>query len=356
MSWFDRLRRGLGRTREALTGEARPAPEPAPAETVDDAARPSDAAPVRAAGSAPTARSTTPAPPRRSVWEMDWDDLEFALIGADVGARIAAEVVAEAKKERERGTSFVESLEKALLDQLEADRMRQKLRRVGFDLRNVADKIVEPAGHVVMVVGVNGVGKTTTIAKLGQYYQRHGRSVAFAAGDTFRAAGSAQLGVWGERLGIPTQVGADGSDPGAVAYEAAAARRARGHDLLFVDTAGRLHTQHNLMEELKKVKRVIGKADPDEPKEVWLVMDAVTGQNGLQQAKRFHEAVGLTGVIVTKLDGTGKGGILLPIARELRLPIKFIGVGESAEDLQPYDAAAFVRALLDLPAEEPARA
>ena len=210
--------------------------------------------------------------------------------------------------------------------------------------------------HVILVCGVNGSGKTTTIAKLGQYYQRHGRSVAFAAGDTFRAAGSAQLGVWGERLGIPTQVGADGSDPGAVAYEAAAARRARGHDLLFVDTAGRLHTQHNLMEELKKVKRVIGKADPDEPKEVWLVMDAVTGQNGLQQAKRFHEAVGLTGVIVTKLDGTGKGGILLPIARELRLPIKFIGVGESAEDLQPYDAAAFVRALLDLPAEEPARA
>jgi fused signal recognition particle receptor len=314
MSWFDRLRRGLGRTREVLTQ--------------DVSGRPGS-------------------------WEMDWDDLEFALIGADVGAKLAAEVVADAKRERERGASFRDALEAALLDQLERDRMRQKLRRVGFDL-DVARNLVEPAGHVIMVVGVNGVGKTTTIAKLGQYYQSAGRSVMFAAGDTFRAAGMAQLGVWGERLGIPTQVGPDGGDPGAVAFDAAAARKAKERDLLIVDTAGRLHTQHNLMEELKKVKRVIGKADPGEPKEVWLVLDAVTGQNGLQQARRFHEAVGLTGVIVTKLDGTGKGGILLPIARELDLPIKFIGVGEAAEDLQPYDAAAYVRALLDMPAADAA--
>jgi fused signal recognition particle receptor len=314
MSWFDRLKRGLGKTRDVLTSD------------------------VRDLGKS---------------WEMDWDDLEFALIGADVGATIAADVVADAKKEREGGAAFRDALEQALLDQLEPDRMRQKLRRVGFEL-DVSRNLVEPAGEVVMVVGVNGVGKTTTIAKLGQYYQRHGRSVMFAAGDTFRAAGSAQLGVWGERLGIPTQVGPDGGDPGAVAYDAATARKAKGRDLLFVDTAGRLHTQHNLMEELKKVKRVIGKADAGEPKEVWLVLDAVTGQNGLQQAKRFHEAVGVTGVIVTKLDGTGKGGILLPIARELRLPIKFIGVGEKAEDLQPYDAAAFVRALLDMPSREAA--
>lgn len=314
MSWFDRLKRGLGKTRDVLTSD------------------------VRDLG---------------KNWEMDWDDLEFALIGADVGAAIAADVVADAKKAREGGASFRDALEQALLDQLEPDRMRQKLRRVGFEL-DVSRNLVEPAGKVVMVVGVNGVGKTTTIAKLGQYYQRSGRSVMFAAGDTFRAAGSAQLGVWGERLGIPTQVGPDGGDPGAVAYDAAAARRAKGRDLLFVDTAGRLHTQHNLMEELKKVKRVIGKADEGEPKDVWLVLDAVTGQNGLQQAKRFHQAVGVTGVIVTKLDGTGKGGILLPIARELGLPIKFIGVGEKAEDLQPYDAAAFVRALLDMPAREAA--
>ncbi len=307
--WFDRLRQGLGKTRDLLTTDVR------------DLGR---------------------------TWEMEWDDLEFALIGADTGAKIAAEVVAEAKAERERGTSFRESLEKALLDQLEPDRMRQKLRRVGFTL-DVSRNVVDVKGKVVMVVGVNGVGKTTTIAKLGQYYKGQGRTVMFAAGDTFRAAATAQLEVWGGRLGIPTVSGPDGSDPGAVAFDAAQSRRARGLDLLFVDTAGRLHTKHNLMEELKKVKRVVAKADPDEPKEVWLVLDAVTGQNGLAQAKKFHEAVGVTGVVVTKLDGTAKGGILLPIVRELGLPIKFIGVGEKAEDLQPYDAAAYVRALLDMP-------
>ncbi|MEJ2289455.1 MAG: signal recognition particle-docking protein FtsY [Deinococcales bacterium] len=308
MSWFDRLRQGLSRTRDVLTADA------------------------------------------GANWEMDWDDLEFALIGADVGAKLAAEVVQEAKAERDRGTAFREALEKALMDQLEPDRLRQKLRRVGFDL-DVKRNVVEVRGSVVMMIGVNGVGKTTTIAKLGQYYRDHGRSVMFAAGDTFRAAGSAQLAVWGERLGVPTVTGPDGSDPGAVAFDAAQSRAARGVDLLFVDTAGRLHTQHNLMEELRKVKRVIGKADPGEPREVWLVLDAVTGQNGLEQARKFHQAVDVTGVIVTKLDGTGKGGILLPIARELGLPIKFIGVGERAEDLQPYDAAAFVRALLDMPAK-----
>lgn len=326
MSWFDRLRQGLSRTRsviaESLGGEEPPAAE--------------------------TGAST--APKRPANWEMDWDELEFALISADVGAKLAAEVVEGAKRERERGMSFSEALEKALLDQLEPDTMRQKLRRVGFQL-DVGRKVVEPAGKVVMVVGVNGVGKTTTIAKLGAYYKKNGRSVIFAAGDTFRAAGSAQLAVWGERLGIPTVTGPDGSDPAAVAFEGAQRRKAQGHDLLIVDTAGRLHTKHNLMEELKKVKRVVDRADPGEPREVWLVLDAVTGQNGLEQARRFNEAVGLTGVIVTKLDGTAKGGILLPITRELRLPIKFIGVGEQQDDLQPYDAAAFVHALLDLPVE-----
>jgi len=307
MSWFDRLRQGLGKTRDLLT---------------QDASR---------------------------NWEMDWEDLEFALIGADVGAKISAEVVEAAKAERERGMSFRDALEKALLDQLEPNRMRQKLRRVGFQL-DVTKHEIEPAGNVIMVVGVNGVGKTTTIAKLGSYYRSHGRSVMFAAGDTFRAAGATQLGVWGERLDIPTITGPDGTDPGAVAFDGAQRRVARGTDLLIVDTAGRLHTQHNLMEELKKVKRVIGKADQGEPKEVWLVLDAVTGQNGLEQARKFHDAVGLTGVIVTKLDGTAKGGILLPITRELNIPIKFIGVGERPEDLQPYDAAAFVQALLDIPA------
>lgn len=308
MSWFNRLREGLSKTRTLLGG--------------------------------------APGKP----WEMDWDDLEMALIASDAGAKISAEVVAETRRERERGTSFQEALETALMRQLEADRTRQILRNVGFKL-DVSRNMVDYRGKVIMVVGVNGVGKTTTIAKLGQYYQRHGKKVMFAAGDTFRAAATAQLEIWGERLGIPTITGPDGGDPGAVAFDAAQARSARGYDLLFVDTAGRLHTKHNLMEELKKVKRVIDKADPGEPKETWLVLDAVTGQNGLEQARKFHEAVNLTGVVVTKLDGTAKGGILLPIARELKLPIKFIGVGEKAEDLQPYDAAAYVKALLDIPAE-----
>ncbi|CAN5689068.1 signal recognition particle-docking protein FtsY [soil metagenome] len=340
MSWFDRLRAGLSKTRDAvLPGGASDGPTPAPA-----------GAPVDRAAQERAERERTRA--RANAWEMDWDDLEFALIGADVGAKIAAEVVAEARGHRERGKPFIEALERALLDQLERDEMRQKLRRVGFDL-DVNRRIVEPKGKVIMVVGVNGVGKTTTIAKLGRYYQSHGRSVVFAAGDTFRAAGSSQLAVWGDRLGIDTVTGAEGSDPAAVAFEGAQRRIATGADLLFVDTAGRLHTKHNLMEELKKVKRVIAKADPEEPKESWLVLDAVTGQNGLEQAKRFHDAVGLTGVIVTKLDGTGKGGILLPIARDLGLPIRFVGIGEAADDLQPYDAAAYVRALLDIAPSAP---
>lgn len=309
MAWFDKLRTGLDKTRTVLTTD------------------------VRELGKS---------------WEMDWDDLEFALIAADTGATIAANVVAETKKQRELGVDFRAALEQALLDQLEPDRMRQKLRRVGFNL-DVSRNMVDVTGNVIMMVGVNGVGKTTTIAKLGEYYQRFGKKVLFAAGDTFRAAGSSQLAVWGDRLGIPTVTGAEGSDPGAVAFDGAKRRQEENYDLLFVDTAGRLHTKHNLMEELKKVKRVISKADENEPKDVWLVLDAVTGQNGLAQARKFHEAVGITGVIVTKLDGTAKGGIVLPIARELNLPIKFIGVGEQAEDLQPYDAAAFVQALLGIP-------
>lgn len=304
MSWFNRLKDGLNKTRSGLSGDAN--------------------------------------------WEMDWEDLEFALIGSDTGARIAAEVVAETKKERERGTTFKEGLELALMKQLEPDRTRQILRNVGFDL-DVSRNMVPVKGKVIMVVGVNGVGKTTTIAKLGQYYKGHGKSVMFAAGDTFRAAATAQLEIWGERLNIPTITGPDGSDPGAVAFDGAQSRKAKNADILFVDTAGRLHTKHNLMEELKKVKRVISKADEGEPREVWLVLDAVTGQNALEQARKFHEAVGVTGVVVTKLDGTAKGGILLPIVRELKLPIKFIGVGEASDDLQPYDAAAYVKALLDMP-------
>ncbi|GEM46470.1 signal recognition particle-docking protein FtsY [Deinococcus cellulosilyticus] len=273
------------------------------------------------------------------------EDLEYALIAADVGRAATEEILEDIKNSGQ--TNLQEALMNALILQLEPDARRAQYRKIGFnpDAKRVT---VLPKGKVVMMVGVNGVGKTTTIAKLGQYYQGLGRSVMFAAGDTFRAAAGAQLGVWGDRLGIDVIQGPDGGDPAAVAFDAASARKARGVDLLMVDTAGRLHTKHNLMEELKKVKRVIHKADENEPAEIWLVLDAVTGQNGLNQAKKFHEDIGLTGVVVTKLDGTAKGGIVVPIVRELGVPIKFIGVGEKAEDLQPFDPQEFVRALFGL--------
>nr|WP_221284101.1 signal recognition particle-docking protein FtsY [Deinococcus humi] len=273
------------------------------------------------------------------------EDLEYALIAADVGRAATEEILEDVR--RSEGKNLQQALMDALTLQLEPNARRAEFRKLGFAPQ--ASRVsVEPNGHVVMVIGVNGVGKTTTIAKLGQYYMGRGKSVMFAAGDTFRAAAGAQLGEWGDRLGVPVVQGSDGGDPAAVAYDAATARAARNTDLLFVDTAGRLHNKHNLMEELKKVRRVIEKADPGEPAEVWLVLDAVTGQNGLQQAKKFHESTPLTGVIVTKLDGTAKGGILIPIVRELGVPIKFIGVGESAGDLQPFDSQEFVRALFDV--------
>jgi fused signal recognition particle receptor len=316
MSWFQRLKQGLSKTRAALNQVAGPLGV--------------DIAEIA-----------------QGKQEYSLEDLEFALIGADVGAAAAKDILEDVKAQmRETGKKDLrEALAQALTFQLEPDKFRAKLRSAGFT-PDAKKSLLEPNGKVILMIGVNGVGKTTTIAKLGEYYQNAGKSVMFAAGDTFRAAAGAQLGVWGQRLGIQVVQGVDGGDPAAVAFDAASARLARGTDLLFVDTAGRLHTKHNLMEELKKVKRTITKADPKEPAEIWLVLDAVTGQNGLEQAKKFHEAVGLTGVIVTKLDGTAKGGIVVPIVRELGVPLKFIGVGESKEDLQPFDAKEFVDALL----------
>jgi fused signal recognition particle receptor len=303
MSWLQRLREGLSKTRDNL---ARAIPW-----------------------------SENP--------EAVLEELEFALISADVGVEATQEVLEEVRQGGKK--DLRQALKQALTVQLEPDQFRAKIRKAGFS-PNAKKSTIEPAGRVILVVGVNGVGKTTTIAKLGQYYQSKGKSVMFCASDTFRAAGGAQLGLWGERLGIPVIQAPEGSDPAALAFDAASARKARGVDLLLVDTAGRLHTKHNLMEELAKVKRSIAKADPGEPGEVWLVLDAVTGQNGLEQAKKFHQTVGLTGVIVTKLDGTARGGVLVPIVRTLGVPIKFIGVGEKADDLQPFDAGEFVEALL----------
>ncbi|MFC3861480.1 signal recognition particle-docking protein FtsY [Deinococcus antarcticus] len=313
MSWFERLRGGLSKTRQQL-GDT----------------------------------SGSLGQDLRDIFANNADtieDLEYALISADVGRAATDEIIRDIRQTE--GGNLRDALIRALTLQLEPNLRRAEFRKLGF-APDVTRTRVEPKGHVIMVIGVNGVGKTTTIAKLGQYYMRQGKSVMFAAGDTFRAAAGTQLGVWGERLGVPVIQGSDGGDPAAVAFDGASARKARGTDLLFIDTAGRLHNKHNLMEELKKVRRVVEKADPGEPAETWLVLDAVTGQNGLQQAKKFHEATPLTGVIVTKLDGTAKGGILIPIVRELGVPIKFIGVGERADDLQPFDSQEFVRALFDV--------
>jgi len=201
------------------------------------------------------------------------------------------------------------------------------------------------ATYVILMIGINGAGKTTTIGKLAKYLQNQGRSVMLAAGDTFRAAAVEQLQTWGERNDIPVIAQQSGADSASVIYDALEAARARGIDVLIADTAGRLHTQGNLMEELKKIKRVMAKLDSSAPHEVMLVVDAGTGQNALNQASEFHQAVGLTGITLTKLDGTAKGGVIFAIANKLEIPIRFIGVGEGIDDLRPFDADEFVEAL-----------
>lgn len=199
--------------------------------------------------------------------------------------------------------------------------------------------------HIVMVVGVNGVGKTTTIGKLAYLHRSKGRKVVIAAADTFRAASNEQLEIWAERAGVRMVQQSRGADPAAVAFDALKSAISQGEDLLLIDTAGRLHTKTNLMEELKKVKRVLEKQMPGTPHEVLLVIDATTGQNGLTQARQFSNTVGVTGVVLTKLDGTAKGGIVFSISNELQVPVRYVGVGEGIDDLQPFDKSAFVEAL-----------
>lgn len=201
--------------------------------------------------------------------------------------------------------------------------------------------------YVILTVGINGAGKTTTIGKLARHFQQQGKKVMLAAGDTFRAAAVEQLQIWGERNQIPVIAQQTGADSASVLYDALQAARARGIDILIADTAGRLHTQGHLMEELKKIKRVIQKLDPQAPHETMLVLDAGTGQNALNQAQEFHKAIGLTGITMTKLDGTAKGGILFAIAEELGLPFRYLGIGEGIEDLRPFDAEQFVGALFN---------
>jgi fused signal recognition particle receptor len=264
-----------------------------------------------------------------------FEDLEAALLGADLGTAITGQIMVAVKQAYETqgndgGNVFAvarREVEKSLASNQPA------LRK-------------EPGGlTVVSIVGVNGTGKTTTAAKLAHLVQARGETALLAACDTFRAAAIEQIKHWGQRLKVPVVAGAYGADAASVAHDAVTAAQARKTDYLFVDTAGRLHTKHNLMQELQKLHRVMGKQLPGAPHEVLLVLDATTGMNALNQAREFNKAVPLSGLIVTKLDGTSKGGMVVAIQKELGLPIKFIGLGEHADDLQPFDPAQFAEAL-----------
>ncbi|MGB9776642.1 MAG: signal recognition particle-docking protein FtsY [Anaerolineae bacterium] len=264
-----------------------------------------------------------------------WEELEELLIQADVGV--------------ETTLALMERLRRRARDEaiLRADRLRDALNE---ELRallptppplNLGGRPLD----VVLIVGVNGSGKTTSIAKLGYRYRQEGRRVLLAAADTFRAAAMDQLRIWGERAGCPVVSGPEGGDPGAVVYDALQAACSRGMDMVIVDTAGRLHTRYNLMEELKKVRRVAARSVEGAPHETLLVLDATTGQNALSQARHFLEAVEVTGVILAKLDSTARGGMVFAIARELGLPVRFVGVGEGLDDLAPFDPDAFIQGL-----------
>ena len=267
------------------------------------------------------------------------EELEERLISADVGVQASTEILADL---RARAGRHELANADALLDALRA-RLTEILRPCEMPLR--IERGTQP--FVVLIVGVNGSGKTTTIGKLATRLRAEGLKVMLAAGDTFRAAAIEQLGVWAERSGAQLIAQPSGADPGAVVFDALQAARARGIDVLLADTAGRLHSQAQLMAELGKIKRVLGRIDPTAPHEVLLVLDANQGQNALAQAEQFHAAVGVSGLVITKLDGSARGGIVIAIARKLALPIRFIGVGESSEDFGGFDAAAFAAALLE---------
>ncbi len=271
--------------------------------------------------------------------EIDADlleELESQLLLADVGIDATLHIIERlTQRVSRRELTSPEALQQALEQEL-------------LELLRPCEQPLDVGGRkpcVILMVGVNGVGKTTTIGKLARRYQLEGRSVMLAAGDTFRAAAVEQLQVWGERNGVPVVAQHTGADSASVIYDALQAAKAREVDVLIADTAGRLHNKDNLMEELKKVVRVMAKLDPEAPHEVMLVLDAGTGQNALAQADNFRQVVGVSGITLTKLDGTAKGGIIFAIARKLSLPIRFIGIGESAEDLRPFVAEDFIRAL-----------
>ena len=294
--WLGRLRAGLTRTRQAFTAK------------VDDLLG-------------------------RGVGEQFYEDLGETLIGADLGMPATTTVIARLRERERAGARSPDALRQALVEILTAM------------LGQPAPLTLTPPPAVVLVLGTNGAGKTTTIGKLAWSLKRDGRKVLLAAADTFRAAAIDQLGIWAERAGVDVVRHQAGADPAAVVYDAAQAARARHIDVLIVDTAGRLHTKTNLMEELKKVDRVLRRELAGAPVESLVVLDATTGQNGIAQARQFQAALPVTGVVLTKLDGTARGGIVVAISHELGLPVKLVGLGESLDDLQPFDPRMFAEAL-----------
>lgn len=272
----------------------------------------------------------------RKIDETVLDEIEEILISSDVGAEAAGQIIVMLKDKVRAGViKDVSNVKTALQEEMSTM------------LGNPQPLEISAKPHVILMIGVNGVGKTTTIGKLSSRFRSEGRSVLLAAGDTFRAAAVEQLEIWAQRTGASIIKHQSGSDPAAVAFDAVEAAKSRGSDVVIIDTAGRLHTKSQLMDELKKVDRVIKKAMPDAPHEKLLVIDATTGQNALRQAKIFNAAVGLTGIVLTKLDGTAKGGIIFAIQKEVNIPVKLIGIGEGVEDLRDFDPRDFVSALFE---------
>ena len=274
------------------------------------------------------------------VWEVIdedfYDELEESLIMADLGATVAADAIEKLREAVHLGK--IQS----------GEEVKQALRDILAEKLNVGDTALDLSTKpsVVLIIGVNGVGKTTSIGKMANRFKKDGKRVLLCAADTFRAAAADQLEIWANRADCEIVRSKEGADPGAVLFDSLAAAKARGVDVVLCDTAGRLHNKANLMNELSKLRKIIDRETPDAAKETLLVLDATTGQNGLQQAKVFKETAGLTGIILTKLDGTAKGGICVAIAQELGVPVKFVGLGEGIDDLQPFDAQEYVRALI----------
>ena len=304
MGFFDRLKKGLAKTRETLTNKIE----------------------KLIIGYA-------------DIDDDLLDDLEEALIMSDVGVKTTEKLMADVRKGiKKKEINTPEDLKPFLAEKI------SEILSTGSD----ETRIAAAGPTVLLVIGVNGVGKTTTIGKLAAYYKEQGKSVMLAAADTFRAAAIDQLQIWGDRTGVPVIRHEEGSDPAAVAFDAVKAARARNIDVLIIDTAGRLHTKSNLMEELKKINRVVQREIAEAPHETLLVLDATTGQNAISQADLFQKTAASTGIVLTKLDGTAKGGVIIGLKAELSMPVKWVGVGEGVDDLRPFNAQEFSRALFDL--------